>query len=46
MDVRPGGAWRATMLIAGAEQPEIHWAGEYREVAEPERLVLTFTDQT
>ena len=46
MDVRPGGIWRATMLIPGAERPEIHWAGEYREVAEPERLVLTFTDQT
>jgi uncharacterized protein YndB with AHSA1/START domain len=46
MDVRPGGTWRATMLIPGGERPEISWAGEYREVLEPERLVLTFTDQT
>jgi uncharacterized protein YndB with AHSA1/START domain len=46
MDVRPGGVWRATMLIPGADRSEIHWAGEYREVAAPERLVLTFTDQT
>jgi uncharacterized protein YndB with AHSA1/START domain len=41
MDVRPGGAWRLTMLAAG----EIHWRGEYREVVEPERLVFTVTDQ-
>ena len=44
MDVRPGGAWRATMY-AGAERREIRWAGEYREVAPPERLVLTISDQ-
>jgi uncharacterized protein YndB with AHSA1/START domain len=44
MDVRPGGTWRATML-AGPERHEIHWKGEYREVVEPERLVLTFCDQ-
>jgi uncharacterized protein YndB with AHSA1/START domain len=43
MDVRPGGAWRATML-AGPNGREIHWAGEYREVIEPERLVFTVTD--
>jgi uncharacterized protein YndB with AHSA1/START domain len=42
MDVRPGGAWRATMLADGRE---IHWHGEFREVVEPERLVLTFCDQ-
>jgi uncharacterized protein YndB with AHSA1/START domain len=42
MDVRPGGAWRATMLYAGRE---IRWAGEYREVQSPERLVLTITDR-
>jgi uncharacterized protein YndB with AHSA1/START domain len=44
MDVRPGGAWRATMF-AGPGRREIHWEGEYREVVEPERLVLTITDQ-
>jgi uncharacterized protein YndB with AHSA1/START domain len=44
MDVRPGGAWRATMF-AGPGRHEIRWAGEYREVVEPERLVFTVTDQ-
>ncbi len=44
MDVRPGGTWRATMF-AGAERREIRWAGEYREVVEPERLVFTVTDE-
>jgi uncharacterized protein YndB with AHSA1/START domain len=44
MDVRPGGAWRATMF-AGPNRREIQWTGEYREVVEPERLVLTFSDQ-
>jgi uncharacterized protein YndB with AHSA1/START domain len=44
MDVRPGGTWRATMF-AGPERREIQWSGEYQEVAEPERLVLTFSDQ-
>jgi uncharacterized protein YndB with AHSA1/START domain len=43
MDVREGGAWRATML-ADSGRLEIHWYGEYREVVEPERLVLTFCD--
>jgi uncharacterized protein YndB with AHSA1/START domain len=42
MDVRPGGAWRATMF---AERGEIQWKGEYREVLEPERLVFTISDQ-
>jgi uncharacterized protein YndB with AHSA1/START domain len=44
MDVRPGGAWRATML-AGAERRPIYWRGEYLEVVPPELLVLTFSDQ-
>jgi uncharacterized protein YndB with AHSA1/START domain len=44
MDVRPGGTWRATMF-AGPDRREIRWAGEYREVVEPERLVFTVTDQ-
>jgi uncharacterized protein YndB with AHSA1/START domain len=45
MDVRPGGAWRATMVVQESGQ-EIHWKGEFREVVEPERLVFTITDQT
>jgi uncharacterized protein YndB with AHSA1/START domain len=44
MDVRPGGDWRATMF-AGPDRNEIQWKGVYREVVEPERLVLTFSDQ-
>jgi uncharacterized protein YndB with AHSA1/START domain len=42
MDVRPGGAWRATMLYRGRE---IRWIGEYREVVAPERLVFTISDK-
>jgi uncharacterized protein YndB with AHSA1/START domain len=41
MDLRPGGAWRATMH---AGETTIAWKGEYREVVPPERLVLTLTD--
>jgi uncharacterized protein YndB with AHSA1/START domain len=44
MDVRPEGKWRATMY-ADKGSREIHWYGEYREVDEPERLVLTVSDQ-
>ena len=44
MDVRPGGRWRATMSCRPARR-EIRWAGEYVEVDEPERLVLTVTDR-
>ena len=44
MDVRPGGAWRATMLCDGGHR-EIRWKGEFREVVEPERLVLTMSDR-
>jgi uncharacterized protein YndB with AHSA1/START domain len=43
MDVREGGSWKATMF-AGPERREINWIGEYLEVSEPERLVLTVTD--
>jgi uncharacterized protein YndB with AHSA1/START domain len=42
MDVRPGGAWRLTMLYGGTE---IQWEGEYVEVDEPERLAFTVTDE-
>ena len=44
MDVRPGGAWRATMFF-GPDRREIRWKGEYREVVEPERLVFTVSDR-
>jgi uncharacterized protein YndB with AHSA1/START domain len=44
MDVRPGGAWRATMFAEPGGR-EIHWKGEYREVDEPQRLVFTVSDQ-
>jgi uncharacterized protein YndB with AHSA1/START domain len=44
MDVRPGGAWQATMFC-GPERREIRWTGRYHEVAAPERLVLTFSDR-
>jgi uncharacterized protein YndB with AHSA1/START domain len=44
MDVREGGSWRATMF-AGPGRREIQWRGEFLEVIEPERLVLTFADR-
>ena len=42
MDVRPGGAWRATMY---AGDHEIQWRGDYVEVDPPSHLVLTVSDQ-
>jgi uncharacterized protein YndB with AHSA1/START domain len=44
MDVREGGSWKATMFVGPARR-EINWIGEYVEVNEPERLVLTVTDR-
>ena len=44
MDVRPGGAWRLTMFC-NPGRGEINWTGEYREVAAPERLVFTISDE-
>jgi uncharacterized protein YndB with AHSA1/START domain len=44
MNVRPGGAWRLTMYCSPGRR-EINWAGEYREVVPPERLVFTVTDR-
>jgi uncharacterized protein YndB with AHSA1/START domain len=42
LDVRPGGAWSLQMISPdGSEMP---FGGLYREVREPERLVLTFED--
>jgi uncharacterized protein YndB with AHSA1/START domain len=43
MDARPGGAWSALMLH-GPEPIEIPFAGEFREVVEPERVVVTLAD--
>jgi len=40
MDVRPGGAWSAVMNTPDGR--ELPFAGTYREVVEPERLVFTF----
>ena len=45
LDVRPGGAWRATMFF-GPDRRMIRWRGEYLEVVAPERLVLTFSDRS
>jgi uncharacterized protein YndB with AHSA1/START domain len=44
MEVRPGGRWRATMVIRSLRW-ESHFRGEYIEVDEPSRLVFTVTDQ-
>jgi uncharacterized protein YndB with AHSA1/START domain len=44
MDVREGGAWRATMFF-GPNRVESQWHGEYQEVLAPERLVVTMSDQ-
>ena len=42
LDVRPGGAWSLQMISPdGSEMP---FGGVYREVQEPERLVLSFED--
>jgi uncharacterized protein YndB with AHSA1/START domain len=44
MDVTEGGSWRATML-SGPGRRQVQWQGTYREVIEPERLVLTMSDR-
>ena len=44
MDVRPGGRWRLAMYVE-PDRREMLWKGEYLEVAEPERLVFTVSDQ-
>lgn len=43
MDVRPGGAFRAVMLLP--EGHRIDWAGEYVEVDRPSRLAMTLSDR-
>ncbi|MEU6997922.1 SRPBCC domain-containing protein [Nonomuraea sp. NPDC046570] len=42
LDVRPGGAWQATLL--GEEGFEVTLRGVYREVVGPDRLVFTTGD--
>ncbi|WP_214467089.1 SRPBCC family protein [Microbacterium flavescens] len=43
MDVRPGGAFRAVMMLP--EGNRIDWAGEYQVVEPPSHLAMTLTDQ-
>jgi uncharacterized protein YndB with AHSA1/START domain len=43
MDVRPGGAFAALMLLP--EGGRIQWGGEYVEVDRPSHLAMTLTDQ-
>ncbi|MHC2998134.1 hypothetical protein OB08_02370 [Microbacterium sp. HJ5] len=43
MDVRPGGAFRAVMLLPDGNR--IDWAGEYQAVDRPAHLAMTLTDQ-
>ncbi|MEU1970317.1 SRPBCC domain-containing protein [Microbacterium sp. NPDC019599] len=42
MDVRPGGDFRAVMLLPDGNR--IEWAGEYVEVDPPSHLAMTLTD--
>ena len=44
MDVQPGGGWRLTMFAEPGRR-RIDWHGEYLEVDEPSRLVLSMSDQ-
>lgn len=40
LDVRPGGAWRTTMVSPAGERHTV--SGVYREIAPPRRLVMTW----
>jgi uncharacterized protein YndB with AHSA1/START domain/DNA-binding transcriptional ArsR family regulator len=42
LDLRPGGAWRACLRSTTGERELLH-SGVFREIAEPERLVFTFS---
>jgi uncharacterized protein YndB with AHSA1/START domain len=44
MDVRVGGAWKATMII-GNGVPDIHWFGEFVELDRPNTIALTLADR-
>jgi uncharacterized protein YndB with AHSA1/START domain len=41
IDLRPGGAWRATTLAYGQDRRDIRWEGKYLDIIEPERLAFT-----
>jgi uncharacterized protein YndB with AHSA1/START domain len=43
IDARPGGTWKATMVLPDANT--IDWHGTFVEVVAPERLVLTMADR-
>jgi uncharacterized protein YndB with AHSA1/START domain len=43
MDVRPGGQFRAVMLLPDGTR--IDWSGEYQVVQPPSHLAMTLTDQ-
>jgi len=43
LDVRPGGSWKATMILG--PELQFHWRGEYIELDRPNKLVLTTTFQ-
>src|SRR6478736_10294837 len=43
MEVRPGGAFRAVMLLPDGNR--IDWAGEYQVVDPPSHLAMTLTDR-
>jgi uncharacterized protein YndB with AHSA1/START domain len=43
MDVRPGGAFRAVMVLPDGNR--IDWEGEYKAVDRPSHLAMTLTDQ-
>ena len=44
MDARPGGTWKATMII-GNDVPDMNWFGEFVEVDRPNKLVMTLSDR-
>jgi uncharacterized protein YndB with AHSA1/START domain len=43
LDVRTGGRWRGRMLLPDGSTKD--WHGIYREVVEPERLVVDLSDE-
>jgi uncharacterized protein YndB with AHSA1/START domain len=43
MNALTGGRWSATMILP--DGVTIDWSGEFRELEEPERLVMAFADE-